>query len=294
MSSTRRPPLAGRIAAAMCLIVCLTITALRLFLVYLGSDAVKMPLEMIAGLGLTCAWLAIAPPASPALSFLPALGGLAYTIFTIFDRANITANQMVAVAMRQAASGYTSGLALLLVGLAVLTRRSRMGAAQPEGIMVYSVLDRSANIRELRVASAAFLSAGILYLATGILMPFGGMSIAARLAIGLLLCASGAATQEFFGYLLLRPETFRNLLEESQPIASALRMAGWLIGSFVASITLASVLVIVIVPAGHPIAVYTWIGAGGWLGVASWIYRDFLRMEGRETAAHLLRKVRTA
>lgn len=294
MPSSRRPPLAGRIAAAMCLIVCLTTLAVQLLLSFLGADSVRVPLPVIAGVAITCAWLAIAPPRTAALSFLPGVAGLAYGTLAMLSRAHLAADQLLALAVRQAADKYTGALALLLVGLAVLTRRSRMCAEQPQAIFVYSVLDRAANARELWVASAAFLSAGLFYLTAAMLTPVEALPMAERLTIGLALCAGGVALQELWGYMLLRPDTFRRLLEESQPVLPAVRMTIWLVGSFLAGLMIASALVVVLNVTGRPFVAYIWIGAGGWFGVAHWIRREFVRMENSQATAKMLQKLRTA
>jgi len=253
-----------------------------------------VPLPVIAGVAITCAWLAIAPPRATALSFLPAVAGLAYGTFAMLSRVNLAADQLLALAVRQAVGKYTAALALLLVGLAVLTRRSRMCAQQPQAIFVYSVLDRQANARELWVSSAAFLSAGLFYLTIAMLTPVGALPIAERLTIGFALCAGGAAIQELWGYMLLRPDTFRRLLEESQPVSPAVRMTGWLVGSFLAGLIIASALITVLDVTSRPFVAYIWIGAGGWLGVAHWIRREFVRMQNSQATAKMLQKLRAA
>ena len=260
----------------------------------LGAGVVGVPLPVIAGVAITCAWLAIAPPRSVALSFLPAVAGLAYGTFAMLSRANLAADQLLALAVRQAAGKYTAALALLLVGLAMLTRRSRMCAQESQAVFVYSVLDQEANARELWIASAAFLSAGLFYFTTAMLTPAGALPIAERLTIGFALCAVGAAIQELWGYMLLRPDTFRRLLEESQPISPAIRMTGWLVGSFLAGLIIASVLVIVLNVTSRPFVAYIWIGAGGWFGVAHWIRREFVRMEKSQATAKILQNLHAA
>ncbi len=278
----------------MCLIVCLTILAVQLLLLCLGTDSVRVPLPVIAGVAITCVWLAVAPPRVVALSFLPAVAGLAYGTFAMLSRTNLAGDQLLALASRQAAGKCMAALALLLAGLAMLTRRSRMCAQQPQAIFVYSVLDRAANARELWVASAAFLSAGLFYLTAAMLTPVGALPIAERLTIGLALCSGGVAVQELWGYLLLRPDTFRRLLEEPQPVSAAIRMSGWLVGSFLAGLMIASVLVVVLNVTSRPFVAYIWIGAGGWLGVAHWIRREFVRMENDQATAKILHKLRAA
>jgi len=278
----------------MCLIVCLTVFGVELFLSCLGTGLLRVPIPVLAGVALTCGWLAIAPPRATALSLLPAIAGLAYATYTMLSRANIAADQILAFSVRRAADKYTAALALLMIGVAVLVRRSRICAEDPQAIFVYSVLDRKANARELRVASAAFSSAGIGYLVLAMLVPAGALSVPEKLTMGLALCASGAAVQELWGYALLRPDTFRRLLEESQPISPALRMTGWLVGSFAAGLIIASVLVVALGLTSRPFVAYIWIGAGGWFGVARWIRREFVRMETSQATAKILQKFRTA
>jgi len=294
MLSTRRPPLAGRIAAAMCLIVCLTTMAAQRLLLYLGSDSMAVPFPVVAGIAITCAWLAVAPPRIAALSFLPALGGLAYGTFTMLTHAQLATDQLVALAVEQVASKYSGALALLLVGVAVLTRRSRTCDQHSQAIFVYSVLDQAANARELWVASMAFLSAGLLYSTAALLTPVGALPMAEKLTLGLALCLCGMTVQELWGYVLLRPDTFRRLLEESRPVSAALRMTGWLMGSFLASFIIASVLVIGLNVSGHPLVAYIWIGAGGWFGVSHWIRREFVRMESTQATDKMLQEIRAA
>jgi len=278
----------------MCLIVCLSILAVQILLMCLGAGVVGVPFPVIAGVAITCVWLAIAPPRTAALSFLSAVAGLAYGTFAMLSRANLAGDQLLALAVRQAAGKCTAALALLLIGLALLTRRSRTCAPQPGAIFVYSVLDREANARELWVASAAFLSAGLLYLTVAMLTPVGALPIAQRLTIGFALCAGGVAVQELWGYVLLRPDTFRRLLEESEPVLPAVRMTGWMVGSFLAGLIIASVLVAVLNVTSRPFVAYIWIGAGGWFGVAHWIRREFVRMENDQATARILQKFRAA
>jgi hypothetical protein len=165
---------------------------------------------------------------------------------------------------------------------------------QPEGIFVYSGLDQTANARELWVASAAFLSAGLFYVTTAMLTPSETLPIAQRLTTGFALCAAGIAVQELWGYLLLRPDTFRRLLEESQPVSAAVRMTGWLVGSFLAGVLIASVLVVTLNVTGRPFVAYIWIGAGSWFGVAHWIRREFVKMESAQATAKMLQMGRVA
>jgi len=277
----------------MCLIVCLTLLSVQMLLLFLGAEVIRVPFSVLAGVAVTCAWLAIAPPRTPALAFLPALAGLAYGTLAMLLRANLAADQM-GLAVRQAAGKYTAVLALLLVGLAALSRRSRICAEQPKAILVYSVLDREANARELWVASTAFLSAGFFYLVTAMLAPVGSITLGERLVIGFALCAVGAAVQELWGYMIIKPDTFRRLMEQSQPVLSGLRMTGWLVGSFLTGLVIASLLVTVLNVTSRPFVAYIWIGAGGWFGVAHWIRREFVHMELSQAADKILQKYRVA
>ncbi|HXR26210.1 MAG TPA: hypothetical protein VN742_12660, partial [Candidatus Binataceae bacterium] len=102
------------------------------------------------------------------------------------------------------------------------------------------------------------------------------------------------AIQELWGYMLLRPDTFRRLLEESQPVSPAVRMTGWLVGSFLAGLIIASALITVLDVTSRPFVAYIWIGAGGWLGVAHWIRREFVRMQNSQATAKMLQKLRAA
>ncbi|MGD0072823.1 MAG: hypothetical protein ABSD31_00605 [Candidatus Binataceae bacterium] len=278
----------------MCLIVCLTTVAVQQMLSYMGAGSATVPLPVMAGVAATCAWLAVAPPSAVAMSFLPALGGLAYGTVAMLARQRMVTDEALFLAIREAVSKYAAALALLLVGLAVLTRRSRLCDRQPEGIFVYSGLDRTANARELWVASAAFLSAGLFYVTTAMLTPSETLPIAQRLTTGFALCAAGIAVQELWGYLLLRPDTFRRLLEESQPVSAAVRMTGWLVGSFLAGVLIASVLVVTLNVTGRPFVAYIWIGAGSWFGVAHWIRREFVKMESAQATAKMLQMGRVA
>ena len=294
MTSTRRPPLAGRIASAMCLIVCLNVLTVQLLLILLGADIIRAPISLLLGIAITCTWLAIAPPRSAALAFLPALTGLACGTFVMLAGAHLGTDQLLDLAVRRAASEYSVVLAMLLIGLAVITRRTRICAEQPQSISVYSVLDRESNARELWVASTAFLSAGIIYLATAILAPAGSIPLAEKLIIGLVFCAIGIAVQELWGYVLIKPDTFRCLMEQSQPILSGLRMTGWLVASFMTGLIIASAMMLMLNYSSRPFAAYIWIGAGGWLGVAYWIRREFFRMEKSQATARMLQKYRAA
>src|SRR5438105_3974258 len=124
MTLNRRPPLAGRITATMCVIVCLTIVALDFFLSRLTPLFVVGPsLWIMVGVCTTSLWLSILPPRNRAIAFLPATIALAASAFPMFRRAREFSDiEPLAQAFRQAGSGYIAALALLLIGMAVLAR----------------------------------------------------------------------------------------------------------------------------------------------------------------------------